>query len=76
MAMELLSYYYGDARALTYTVYTYGRGFADARRRFARAFRAIPGMPALVAGTPTDVLRVCIRPRAMGPTSVLRIKDT
>ena len=56
MAMELLSYYYGDARTLTYTVYTYGRGFADAHRRFAEAFRAIPAIPGtLVAGTPTNV---------------------
>ena len=31
MAMELLSYYYGDVRTLTYTAYTYGRGFAAAR---------------------------------------------
>jgi hypothetical protein len=56
MAMELLSYYYGDARTLTYTVYTYGRGFADAHRRFAEAFRAIPAIPGtLVADTPTNV---------------------
>jgi hypothetical protein len=56
MAMELLSYYYGDVRTLTYTAYTYGRGFADAHRRFAQAFRALPAVPGtLVAGTPTDV---------------------
>ena len=56
MAMELLSYYNGDARTLTYTVYTYGRGFADAHRRFAEAFRAIPAIPGtLVGGTPADV---------------------
>lgn len=56
MAMELLSYYYGDARTLTYTVYTYGRGFADAHRRFAQAFRALPAIPStVVTGTPNDV---------------------
>ena len=55
MAMELLSYYYGDARTLTYTAYTYGRGFADAHRRFAQAFRALPAVPGtLVAGSPAN----------------------
>jgi hypothetical protein len=42
MALEVLSYFYGDARTLTYTAYTYGRGFADAHRRFAQAFLALP----------------------------------
>jgi len=57
MAMELLGYYYGDARTLTYTVYTYGRGFADAHRRFAQAFRALPAVPGtVVSGTPADVM--------------------
>ena len=42
MALELLAYFHGDARTLTYTVYTYGRGFADAHRRFAQAFLALP----------------------------------
>jgi hypothetical protein len=55
MAMELLAYYHGDARFLTYTVYTYGRGFADSHRRFAQAFRALPAISgALITGTPTD----------------------
>lgn len=56
MAMELLDYFHGDARTLTYTAYTYGRGFADAHRRFAQAFLALPAVPGtLVSGTPTDV---------------------
>lgn len=56
MALELLDYYHGDARTLTYTAYTYGRGFADAHRRFAQAFLALPAVPAtVVTGTPTDV---------------------
>ncbi len=55
MAMELLSYYHADARTLTYTVYTYGRGFADAHRRFAQAFRALPAISgSVVPGTPAD----------------------
>lgn len=57
MVMELLSYYWGDARTLTYTSYTYGRGFADAHRRFAQAFRALPAIQGtVVSGTPTDVM--------------------
>jgi hypothetical protein len=56
MALELLSYYYGDARTLTYTSYTYGRGFADAHRRFAKAFLALPAVPGtLVTNTPQNV---------------------
>lgn len=48
MALELLAYFHGDARTLNYTVYTYGRGFADAHRRFARAFLALPAIPGKV----------------------------
>jgi fibronectin type 3 domain-containing protein len=66
MAMELLGYYHGDARTLTYTVYTYGRGFADAHRRFAQAFRALPAVPGtVVEGTPTDT-KVRTYPTANG----------
>ncbi len=54
MAMELLAYFHGDARTLTYTVYTYGRGFADAHRRFAQAFRALPAVPGTVVTIGTD----------------------
>ena len=45
MALELLSWFHGDARVLTWTAYTYGRGFADAHRRFAQAFLALPAVP-------------------------------
>jgi hypothetical protein len=48
MALELLPYFHGDARTLNWTVYTYGRGFADAHRRFAQAFLAIPAIPGTV----------------------------
>ena len=44
MAIELLAYFHGDANTLTYTVYTYGRGFSDAHRRFAQAFLALPAV--------------------------------
>ena len=66
MAMELrVIDYYGDARTLTYTVYTDGRGFADAHRRFAQRFVRFPLFPALgLCGTPNDVaVRVYRRQR-------------
>jgi hypothetical protein len=61
MEAELLGYFYGDARTLTYTAYTYGRGFADAHRRFAQAFRALPASgtgvtTTVVTGTPTNIM--------------------
>ncbi|MBN8526049.1 MAG: hypothetical protein J0M02_12000 [Planctomycetes bacterium] len=48
MALELLSYFHSDARTLAYTVYTYGRGFAAAHRRFAQAYLALPAIPGTV----------------------------
>jgi hypothetical protein len=48
MAYELMAYFQADARTLSYTVYTYGRGFADAHRRFAQAFLALPAIPGQV----------------------------
>lgn len=66
MALELLSYYHGDARTLTYTAYTFGRGFADAHRRFAQAFRALPAVQgSVVADTPADT-KVRTYPTANG----------
>ncbi|MCG3147893.1 MAG: hypothetical protein PCFJNLEI_01334 [Verrucomicrobiae bacterium] len=48
MALELLPYFHSDARTLNYTVYTYGRGFAAAHRRFAQAFLALPAVEGTV----------------------------
>lgn len=58
MALELLAYFDGDARTLNYTVYTYGRGFADAHRRFAQAFLALPAVPASVVNQPDKDLKI------------------
>jgi len=56
MAIELLSWFNSDARTLTYTVYTYGRGFADAHRRFAQAFLALPAIEGtVIEGTDKDL---------------------
>lgn len=66
MALELLAYFHGDARTLTYTVYTYGRGFADAHRRFAQAFLALPAVEGkAVEGTDPDV-KVRLYPTVSG----------
>lgn len=48
MALEVMAWFHGDARTLTYTTYTYGRGFADAHRRFAQAFLALPAIEGTV----------------------------
>lgn len=48
MALELLDYFHADARTLTFTAYTYGRGFANAHRRFAQAFLALPAITGIV----------------------------
>lgn len=58
MATELLSYFHGDVRTLTQTSYTYGRGFADAHRRFAQAFRALPAVPGTVVTAPNTNTKV------------------
>ncbi len=58
MALELLPYFHSDARTLNYTVYTYGRGFADAHRRFAQAFLALPAIPGTVVDQADKDLKV------------------
>lgn len=66
MALELLAYFHGDARMLTYTVYTYGRGFADAHRRFAQAFLALPAIQGTVADQGNTDLKVRAYPSVNG----------
>ncbi|MDR1585564.1 MAG: hypothetical protein LBS07_05265, partial [Prevotellaceae bacterium] len=44
MALELMTYFHTDAKTLTFTTYTYGRGFAEAHRRFAQAYLALPAV--------------------------------
>lgn len=58
MALELLGYFHADARTLNYTVYTYGRGFADAHRRFAQAFLALPAIDGTVVDQGDGDLKV------------------
>ena len=42
MANEVLMVFSADPDTISYTVYTYGRGFAASHRRFAQAFLALP----------------------------------
>ena len=44
MAEEVLAMFHGDPNVITWTTYTYGRGFVDTHRRFAQAFLALPDM--------------------------------
>jgi hypothetical protein len=60
MALELMDYFHADARTLTFTAYTYGRGFANAHRRFAQAFLALPA----IQGTIIDSSDVDVKVRA------------
>lgn len=60
MALELLDYFHADARTLTFTAYTYGRGFANAHRRFAQAFLALPA----ISGAVIDSSDVDVKVRA------------
>jgi len=66
MALELLSYFNGDARTLNYTVYTYGRGFVEAHRRFAQAFLALPAVPGNVVDQADADVKVRTYPTANG----------
>ncbi len=66
MALELLAYFNGDARTLNYTVYTFGRGFADAHRRFAQAFLALPAIPGTVIDQGDGDVKVRTYPSAQG----------
>ncbi|HEX4138903.1 MAG TPA: hypothetical protein VHY09_01035 [Candidatus Methylacidiphilales bacterium] len=60
MALEVLACFHGDPRTISYTPYTYGRGFADAHRRFAQAFLALPALDGTVVdqGDPDVKVRV------------------
>ena len=69
MALELLPYFHGDARTLNYTVYTYGRGFAAAHRRFAQAFLALPAIPGTVVEQGDSEMKVRLYP-SLGGTYV------
>lgn len=42
MAEEVLACFHGDPGLITWTPYTYGRGWLDVHRRFAQAFLALP----------------------------------
>jgi len=66
MAFELMFYFHSDARTLTYTPYTYARGFADAHRRFAQAFLALPAIEGTVVEQGEADVKVRTYPSASG----------
>lgn len=66
MALELLPYFHGDARTLNYTVYTYGRGFAAAHRRFAQAFLALPAIKGTIVDQGDPDVKVRLYPSDRG----------
>ncbi len=66
MALELLAWFHGDARTLSYTPYTYARGFADAHRRFAQAFLALPAIKGTVVDQGDKDLKVRTYPSVNG----------
>ncbi len=56
MANEVRACFHADPTTITYTAYTFGRGFADAHRRFAQAYLALPAVPgAIIPTTDPDV---------------------
>jgi len=52
MAEQVMSVFHGDPWILTETAYTYGGGFMEQHRAFARAFLALPALPGKVVETP------------------------
>ncbi len=66
MALELLAWFHGDAQTLNYTVYTYGRGFADAHRRFAQAFLALPAIKGTILDQGDPDVKVRLYPSDRG----------
>jgi hypothetical protein len=56
MALEVQAWAYSNVNTLTWTSYTFGRGFSDYHRAFAQAFIAIPDIPATtIGGMPSNV---------------------
>lgn len=66
MAFEVMAWAHADARTLTYTAYTFGRGFAGPHRRFAQAFLALPAVAGETVAQPDRELRIRRYPTATG----------
>lgn len=48
MAEEVLACFHGDPNVITWTTYTYGRGWLDVHRQFAQAFLALPDQRGII----------------------------
>jgi hypothetical protein len=66
MAPELWAWFYGDANTISFSTYTFGRGFADSHRRFAQAFLALPAIPGTVVDQSDEDVKVRSYPSANG----------
>ena len=66
MAPELWAWFYGDANTLSFSTYTFGRGFADSHRRFAQAFLALPAIKATVVDQGDKDVKARTYPSANG----------
>ena len=62
MAIELLGWFHADARTISWTVYTYGRGYAEQHRAFAQAFLALPAMKGAEAPSGDADVKVRVYP--------------
>jgi hypothetical protein len=63
MAEQTLAVFHGDPWILTETAYTYGWGFADQYRRFAKAFLSLPATPGEILEKPTTDAQPDLRVR-------------
>ena len=74
MTLEVLSWAYCDVNTLTYTTYTFGRGFADYHRAFAQAFLALPAISGTVVnGTASNIV---VRTYVSGPSTYIGVAYT
>jgi hypothetical protein len=74
MALEVMSWALSDVNTLTYTAYTFGRGFADYHRAFAQAFLALPA----IAGTMDEGMpsNITVRTYTSGSVTYVGIANT
>ncbi len=74
MALEVMSWAFSDVNTLTYTSYTFGRGFADFHRAFAQAFLALPNIPSSTpGGMPANIT---VRTYVSGSNTYIGVANT
>ena len=74
MALETMSWAASDVNTLTFTTYTFGRGFADYHRAFAQAFLALPDIPSSTpGGMPANIT---VRTYVSGTNTYIGVANT